>query len=139
MIKTFFDDVESFHAKFDLPTSKTFGPELPPADIQLFRLAFLYEEVHELQQAWARGDLAEYADAIADLIFVAAGTAAMAGIPLNEVWSEVVRANLTKERAIGETDTRSKRKHASDVVKPRNFTPPNHWPAIDRAIERFKR
>lgn len=131
---TWHDDVRAFHAKFNLPYhGDARPPELLSRDVLEFRLKFLLEEVSEFSSAHARGDLAAAADAIADLIYVASGTAHLMALPLEAVWDEVQRANMTKVRASGAADPLSKRGHALDVVKPLGFVPPDHTPVIEAA------
>lgn len=91
-------------------------------------------EVAEEGVVPARG-LADGADALADLVYVALGTAHLMRLPFDAVWAEVQRANMAKERATGADDPRSKRRHSLDVVKPPGWKAPDHWPAIyERAL-----
>lgn len=132
-----FKAVGEFHSKFNLPTVP--GALL----IQLntlfaenmleFRHKFMTEELLEFEQSWDNGDITGMADALADLVYVALGTAHMMGIPFDAIWAEVQRANMTKERSTGADDPRSKRGSALDVVKPEGWTAPDHGPAL-RAV-----
>jgi predicted HAD superfamily Cof-like phosphohydrolase len=88
------------------------------------RVEFLREELGELEAAAARGDLPEVADALVDLVVVAKGTAVLLGLPWEEHWREVRRANLAKRRGVG------KRGHAVDLVKPPGWWPPDHEPLL---------
>ena len=48
-----------------------------------------------------------------------------------ECWDEVQRANMTKERVLaGGVDSRSKRGHTLDVVKPEGWTGPQLLPIL---------
>lgn len=58
------------------------------------------------------------ADALVDLVYVAKGTAVMLGLPWGELWDDVQRANLAKERGVGP------RGHLVDCVKPPGWEPP---------------
>ena len=131
---TYFADVGAFHAKFDLPR---YGdgepPRLPDPDVALFRGKFLQEELDEFRTSVEAGSLYDAADALADLVYVALGTAHMMGLPFDEIWAEVQRANMTKVRASSSADPLSKRNHRLDVVKPVGFVPPNHALAIEKA------
>jgi predicted HAD superfamily Cof-like phosphohydrolase len=62
------------------------------------RQRLLDEEVQELRDAIVAGDLAEIADALADIVYVAIGTAVFYKIPWDEVFAEVHRSNMTKFR-----------------------------------------
>lgn len=129
-----YSDVGEFHVKFDLPH---FGDGRPPNlldhDTFEFRLGFLREELSELVSAHESRDMPSFADALCDIIYVALGTGHLARLPLDSCFAEVHRANMTKERAAGSADPRSKRSHSLDVVKPAGFVPPDHGPSIERA------
>lgn len=126
-----FKDVGDFHRKFSLEAHPTdHRPELLPPDVLKFRLEFMQEELDEFRASHDQDDLAGCADALADLVYVALGTAHLMGIPFDDVWAEVQRANMTKVRATGADDPRTKRKHAMDVVKPAGFVPPDHRRAL---------
>lgn len=127
---SYFTDVGEFHEKFDLPVAGKTMPALLAYDIFMFRLKFLQEELNEFLLAHLENDLEKCGDALADLVYVALGTAHMMGLPFEEIWNEVQRANMLKERAKGANDNRSKRSHQLDVVKPEGWTPPSHREAI---------
>ena len=128
-----FDSVGRFHSKFGLPVATPGSvPRIVDDSTFLFRYQFLQEELQELLRAHRAGDLAEVADALVDLVYVALGTAHMYGVPFDEVFAEVQRANMSKERASGDGDGRSKRGSGLDVVKPEGWTPPDVAGAIAR-------
>ena len=54
------------------------------------------EELKELLDAMSREDLVGIADGLADLLYVVFGTAVAYGIPMDEVFAEVHRSNMTK-------------------------------------------
>ena len=58
--------------------------------------ALIEEELEELRDAEAADDLVAVADALADIIYVAHGTAIAYGIDLDAVLAEVHRSNMTK-------------------------------------------
>lgn len=122
---TDFDSVGEFHRKFGLPVAGVIPLDVIDDESFLFRYQFLLEELQELIQAHRDRDLVGVADALADLVYVALGTAHMYGIPFDEVFAEVQRANLSKERTSGSTDRRSKRGSDLDVVKPEGWRPPD--------------
>lgn len=66
------------------------------------RESYLREEFSELQSALAQGDLVGYADALADMVYVIAGSAWRAGIDLDAVLAEVHRSNMTKTASPGD-------------------------------------
>ena len=90
----------------------------------MFRFELILEETKELFSAYRSSDVVGIADALADLLYVTYGLAHEHGIPIDEVFAEVHRANMTKVRA--STDgSDSKRGSTSDVVKPADFCPPD--------------
>jgi predicted HAD superfamily Cof-like phosphohydrolase len=66
------------------------------------RLAFIREEVHELDAAIYNGDIVALSDALADIVYTAYGLAWRCGIPLDEIVAEVHRSNMTKTPALGD-------------------------------------
>jgi len=88
------NDIKQFHRAANQPILET--PEIPPQDRQRLRYSLIQEEVNETLQAILRDDLVEIADGIADSIVVLVGTALEYGIPLERVWKEVHRSNMSK-------------------------------------------
>lgn len=125
---TNFDDVEAFHKKFGVPLAGT--PSFLDADADEFRRKFMQEELDEYTEAYMAGDMLKAADALVDLVYVALGTASMMGLPWQQLWDEVQRANMSKVRATGADDARSVRKSALDVVKPEGWKAPDHRAAV---------
>lgn len=119
---SFFDDVGTFHAKFDLPVARRGVPCIPMGpETTLYRLRFLYEELREFERALQEDDLHGQIDALADLVYVALGTAHYLGAPFNEVWQAVQTSNLSKERGHGE----HKRGPVEVIRKPVGWQPPD--------------
>lgn len=77
----------------------------------------VYTDYHELVDV----DTIEYADALADLVYVCFGAAIEAGIDLNAVLEEVHRSNLRKVWPDGKVHYHPNGK----VAKPADWTPPN--------------
>lgn len=113
---TMIEDVRQFHVKFDLIAS-LFPVHLTQAKLKE-RIDFMQEELDEFKVAAKSQDLAEQADALVDLVYVAMGTAVMLGLPWDELWAEVQRANMDKVRGM------TKRGHAVDVTKLPGWIPP---------------
>lgn len=112
-----FDDVKAFHYQFgQLVHNKPVHLTLRKLQE---RLRFLNEELNEeFGAALEPQDLVEQADALVDLVYVALGTAVMLGLPWDELWNDVQRANMAKEVGIG------KRGNLVDVIKPPGWVPP---------------
>jgi len=120
-----FNAVGLFNLKFGLPVAGVAAPEMIDDETFLYRYQHLHEELHELVKAQRDRNLVDIADALADLVYVALGTAHFYGIPFDAVFAEVQRANITKARAVSAKDPRSKRGSAFDVVKPEGWKPPD--------------
>jgi phosphoribosyl-ATP pyrophosphohydrolase len=56
----------------------------------------MLEELGETIEAVLRGDVAEFADGLADLLYVTLWSAVVHGVPIEAVFAEVQRANLAK-------------------------------------------
>ena len=72
-------------------------------------------------------DLALQADALVDLVYVALGTGVMMGLPWQQLWDDVHRANMGKVRGVG------KRGHAVDLVKPEGWVGPRTAEILEAA------
>src|SRR5262249_982854 len=88
-----FEMVKEFHAKFDVSDSRV--PDINRH--RSLRLALIDEERRELGVALDSDDVVGVADALADLLYVVIGSALQWGIPIERVFAEVHRSNMTKE------------------------------------------
>jgi predicted HAD superfamily Cof-like phosphohydrolase len=95
------------------------------ADAFARRIRLITEELAELAEAHVDGDLAAFTDALCDLVWVVLGTAVEAGVPFNEAWAEVRRANMAKVG--GKLDASGK------LQKPAGWTPPDIAGVLERA------
>jgi predicted HAD superfamily Cof-like phosphohydrolase len=120
-------DVFDFHVKFLVPMAPR--PALLDADSQEFRVKFMQEELNEFVEACNDRNLLKAADALVDLVYVALGTALMMGVPWTKLWNRVQRKNMLKERA-ADDGSNSARGSPLDVIKPRDWTPPDHTPDL---------
>lgn len=126
-MNTNFQDVVDFHSKFLVPHAGR--PSLLDPSTQEFREKFLYEELREMGDSYVVGDLEGVADALVDLVYVALGTAHMMGLPWQQLWDSVQKANMTKRLAKPDGSD-SKRKSPLDVVKPPGWVGPDHKEAL---------
>jgi predicted HAD superfamily Cof-like phosphohydrolase len=111
--------VREFHAAV--------GGTVPPApttnvrpELRDLRQRILEEEVDELRAAVITNDLVAIADALADIVYVACGTAATYGIPFDDVFSEVHRSNMTKTGPNGPV-----LRHDGKIAKGPDYEPPD--------------
>ena len=91
---TNFEDVLDWHRYFGLAIGDR--PDLAAETTNELRVELIREEFEELVDAVARLDIVEVADALADMLYVLHGAAVTWGIPLDEVFREVHRSNMTK-------------------------------------------
>lgn len=120
-------DVADFH-ELVLGSYASVTPSLVSMEYCIERSRFLHEELDEFTTAAATGDIVGVADALADLIYVALGTAYKMGLPFDQIWEAVQAANMRK--VPGQT----KRGNKVDAMKPEGWVGPEA--AIARAIQR---
>jgi predicted HAD superfamily Cof-like phosphohydrolase len=111
--------VGAFHRAFGLPVRERPTADIPAAEAEL-RQALLDEEVDELRAAVAAGDVVAIADALADIVYIACGTAHAYGVDLDAVVDEVHRSNMTKLGSDGRPLYRADGK----VLKGPSYEPP---------------
>lgn len=105
------EQIQEFHRKFGHPigtTPKFSRPEL--------RVKLIKEETKEICEALEAGDMIGVADGIADLLYVAIGTAVEMGIDIEPIFNEVHRANMAKVGGATRADGKT--------LKPPGWTPP---------------
>ena len=95
-------------------------PTFPPTPVIEQRLELLREECAEVEGAVFGGSLADIAHELADVVYVAYGTALAYGIDLDPVIAEVHRANMTKLDLYGRPVLRGDGK----VLKSHLYQPP---------------
>jgi predicted HAD superfamily Cof-like phosphohydrolase len=94
------DLVREFHLAFGLD-ARTTPTEVTP-DLAAHRGELLAEEAAEVAEVSVSGPLDRLAHELADVVYVAYGTALVHGIDLDEVIAEVHRSNMTKIGPAGE-------------------------------------
>lgn len=114
-----FRSVGAFHEAFGLPVRQRPTVDIPAEEARL-RQALLDEEVDELRVAVGEGDVVGIADALADIVYIACGTAHAYGIDLDAAVAEVHRSNMTKLGADGRPVHRADGK----VLKGPSYEPP---------------
>lgn len=88
------DLVREFHRAFGLDARPT--PTRVPPELAAHRGELLAEEAAEVAEVSVGGPLDRLAHELADVVYVAYGTALVHGIDLDEVIAEIHRANMTK-------------------------------------------
>lgn len=107
-----------FHRVFGGPGTNTDDPALRPS--------LHIEENDELLDALHHGDTEQIARELADVLYIAYGTALVYGIDLDAAFAEVHRANMSK---LGE-DGRPIRREDGKVLKGPGFRPPDMKVAV---------
>lgn len=130
-----FEDVRKFHEKFGRQYDGP--PRILSTEEVAFRLGFLEEELEELRKAVNDQDLAEIADALVDLVWVALGTAERCGLAFNRHWAEVRAANMRKVPVAHSGE--SKRGSALDIKKPPGWRGPEHEAILSATEGRWHR
>ena len=85
------------------------------------RLFHINEELEEAYEAKANDDIVGMADAMADIVYLALGICHDLGIPFKEVYAEIHRSNMSKERVKDASE--SKRGDPNDLKKGPAFSP----------------
>lgn len=117
-MSNFYNDVRDFHIAFSQPVGES--PNLPDENERHLRKILLQEEVDEYLNAELEHDIVEIADALADIIYIACGTAVSYGIPLDKVFEEVHRSNMAKL-----VDGKPLKREDGKVIKPVGWTAPD--------------
>ncbi|MFD5449955.1 MazG nucleotide pyrophosphohydrolase domain-containing protein [Streptomyces sp. NPDC003470] len=99
------DLVRAFHLALGLDTRST-PTEVEPA-LAAQRGALLAEEAAEVAEVSVTGPLDRLAHELADVVYVAYGTALVHGIDLDAVIAEVHRSNMTKRGPDGRVSRRA--------------------------------
>ena len=129
MLTEWLKDVARFHEEvtgMPVPERPT---QLSPAR-KAYAVKHLGEELDEFRFAWEDGNLPEQADALVDLIYVAAGRLLEMGIAPGAAFDEVHAANM--KRRPGRNAKRGNADH--DAVKPEGWQPPDiaRWLTLTR-------
>lgn len=115
-----YDQVKEFHEKFGLAVQDFPSVKSQDKTTRNMRKAILVEEVREYVDGEYADNLTEIADGLADIIYVAFGTAITYGIPINEILDEVHRSNMSK---LGEDGNSIKREDGKILKGPNYFKP----------------
>ena len=125
MVKEFHEAVES-NGPPNRP-NRSFNDEDVTEQERIHRHLLLMEEVKELEEATWNDDYVGVADGIADIIYILCGTALRYGIPLDEVFEEVHRSNMTKTINI-------QFREDGKVMKGEHYSPPNLFGILNEEV-----
>lgn len=128
-----------FHSKFDHHMFDGYAPE---ADTVELRIKLIQEEVNDeliplLEQLKFPSSISKdqwdaamvlLADALGDSLYVIFGTCLTYGIPIDAVFAEIHRSNMTKSMIKDLKSIKGK------TTKGTNFEPPNLKPIIEEAL-----
>ena len=129
MSKNWVQDINDMHAKFGVHdwmknelANNTDWQRLNK--FLQFRLDFLKEELNETCNAFDNKDSEEIVDGLIDLCVIAIGTLDLFKVDAQKAWTEVLRANLSKE--VGEKPERPNPLGLPDLIKPAGWKAPYH-------------
>jgi predicted HAD superfamily Cof-like phosphohydrolase len=121
---TAYEDVLEFQIALDLTVGDFGAPDITTD--QAMRLRLIEEELQELRDALAAGDVVGAADALADLQYVVNGAAVTWGIWLDWMHDEVHRSNMTKRGGVRRADGK--------LLKPPGYEPPDLESVFERQV-----
>ena len=118
----YINDVQDMYIKFGFDIPKT--PTPMNVDEAKKRVAFIQEELNELNKAIDENDMHEVLDALVDIVVVTVGTSLLYGMGgiYDAAWDRVHRSNMQKEVI---TDGTSKRGMKRDLRKPAGWKAPD--------------
>lgn len=120
MATTPYDQVWEFHKAFGQP-AYTY-PALPSEARRELRGKLLKEEYEEYLKGESEHDLVQIADALADMTYIIYGTGIEYGLPMDALFGEVHRSNMSKlDPATGKPIYREDGK----VMKPPSYSKPD--------------
>jgi predicted HAD superfamily Cof-like phosphohydrolase len=95
-MNNFYLDVNDFHNAFKLKVGDEAAPAFSDDQSRALRIKLMREEVEEYLEGEDKNDLANVAKELADIVYIACGTAVEYGIPLDIVFDAVHKSNMEK-------------------------------------------
>lgn len=114
----FYKDVKEFQTAVGQNVGQ--APAFPDDKERCLRIKLLEEEFNEYLHGESKDDLENIAKELADIVYIVCGTAISYGIPLDRVFDEVHRSNLSKL-----VDGKPIRRDDGKILKPEGWTPPD--------------
>ena len=121
--------VQQFNKTYKVPVVSI--PTVPDEPEATRMVNLITEELMELNEAIDNRDIIEFADAVADILYVTAQQAVVLGLPVDALLREVHRSNMSKLDDNGEPILREDGK----VLKGSNFTPPDISGILDEQYD----
>jgi len=126
--------LQQFHVKYDHYFA--LKPQVPTQETINLRFKLINEECKEVNSALYKlmneraeydvDNLTELADGLADLLYVTFGTALAFGLPIDEIFAEVQRSNMTKS---------TEKNEYGKTIKGLHWSPPNIKEIIEREMK----
>ena len=120
--------VKEFHQAFGCHISEELG--FPEQSIINLRSDLIFEEAYEFEQEIPyeanEGDIVKTAKELADILYVVFGTALAFGIPIDSVFEEVHKSNMSKLDQSRKPVLRADGK----VLKSKYYQEPNLYPVL---------
>ncbi len=125
--------VQEFHEAFELPVKAR--PDISDPKTNLLRINLIAEELDELKEALAQGDVVEVLDALTDLQYVLDGAYLSFGLHAmkHKAFDEVHRSNMSKLGADGKP---IRRPEDGKVLKGPDYFKPDIAQFVDGAVEK---
>ncbi len=132
MAKTTLEQVQEFHETYGAPVEPC--QTLSDEKTRALRISLLAEELDELKEALAAGDMVETLDALLDLQYVLDGAFLAFGLHYikDEAFAEVHRSNMSK---LGEDGKPIYRESDGKVMKGPNYFKPDLTQFIEEDME----
>lgn len=127
-----FEDTDNFQLKFKLK-EKQQQPGFITDEQMAMKIGHLKEELNEIEAAFKNKDLAECADGLMDLIYVAAGLANLMNLPCDLLWKDVQNSNMAFKERVTSLENATKRGSTFDVRKTKDWIAPRGKELIENA------
>lgn len=113
------DMVKQFHEVYGAYVSDE--SDFPDLDTRKLRKDLLEEEFNEYLEGETNNNYIEVCDALGDMLYIIYGTALSYGMPINEIFEEIHKSNMSKLDENGKPIYREDGK----ILKGKNYFKPN--------------
>jgi len=131
MVQDAMDKVEIFHHKAGMPVFHSISENsLKNRESRKgLRMSLIKEECEEYLKAEEEDNMVEIADALGDLIYVICGCALEYCIPLDKVYEEIQRSNMTRFRE------GYRFREDGKLLRSPNWDPPHIKEILDESVQ----